>query len=588
MEPENSYSFRQYLKDLSRYISPYRLQFFVGLFFRFTSDLSRLYPAWAISRIIVLLSDPVSLNNPSEVLKIFIFWGMVSIYFSFSHNLSKYFGYQVAERASLDIYKETLSHIFKLDFAWQEGESSGNKMKRIDRGLDGVNITIRRIFDVLVEVFVNTVGIIFIFFSLDKTLSLSIVFFMTTYFLFSTLMLKRAMSQEKSVNKSFEDLGGVTFEALNNIQTIKSLSIDWGVNVSVDKQIKELTQKIKRRIFLYQSRGGVQLIYESLFLFSVVSWIAWGIIHGQRDVGLLVLFIGLFGKVSTSSDELTQVTQQLALAKIWVSRAMAILKTKPIIENPEKVDIQQTYPPNWKKIEIKKLAFDYSKKSALRQISLTIHRGEKIGIVGMSGAGKSTLFKLLLDLYEGYDGDILIDDIPLKNLARQSYIDHVAVVLQDTELFNMSLKANIEIAGVRGITPRQDLEEVIRMAHLSSVVEQLEQGVDTIVGEKGIKLSGGQRQRVGIARALYRQPDILLLDEATSHLDAHSEKEIQNALKENLHKFTTIVIAHRLSTIKEMDKIVVLEHGKIVEQGSFAELLNNDGVFSRMWKEQKL
>ena len=152
----------------------------------------------------------------------------------------------------------------------------------------------------------------------------------------------------------------------------------------------------------------------------------------------------------------------------------------------------------------------------------------------------------------------------------------------------MSLKGNIEIAGVRGITPRQDLEEVIRMAHLSSVVEQLEQGVDTIVGEKGIKLSGGQRQRVGIARALYRQPDILLLDEATSHLDAHSEKEIQNALKENLHKFTTIVIAHRLSTIKEMDKIVVLEHGKIVEQGSFAELLNNNGVFSRMWKEQKL
>ncbi|PIR98796.1 hypothetical protein COT87_02815, partial [Candidatus Collierbacteria bacterium CG10_big_fil_rev_8_21_14_0_10_44_9] len=423
---------------------------------------------------------------------------------------------------------------------------------------------------------------------LDKALSLSIVFFMVTYFLVSTLMLKRAMSQEKSVNKSFENLGGVTFEALNNIQTIKSLSIDWGVNVSVNKHIKELVQQIKRRIFLYQSRGGAQRIFESLFLFSVVSWIVWGILHGQRDVGLLVLFIGLFGKVSTSSAELTEVTQQLSLAKIWVSRAMAILKTQPNIENPEKVDIQQIYPPNWNKIKIKKLGFGYSKKSALRRISLTIHRGEKIGIVGMSGAGKSTLFKLLLDLYEDYDGDILIDDIPLKNLARQSYIDHVAVVLQDTELFNMSLKANIEIAGVRGISPQQDLAEVIRMAHLTSVVEQLEKGVDTIVGEKGIKLSGGQKQRVGIARALYRQPDILLLDEATSHLDAHSEKEIQNALKENLHKFTTIVIAHRLSTIKEMDKIVVLEHGKIVEQGSFGELLNNKGAFSRMWKEQKL
>ncbi len=126
------------------------------------------------------------------------------------------------------------------------------------------------------------------------------------------------------------------------------------------------------------------------------------------------------------------------------------------------------------------------------------------------------------------------------------------------------------------------------MASLNDVMEDLPCGVNTMVGEKGIKLSGGQRQRVGIARALYRQSDILLLDEATSHLDAHSEKEIQKALQGLMHKFTTIVIAHRLSTIKAMDKIVVLEKGRVVEQGGFEELLKKEGVFTRMWQDQKI
>ncbi|MBP9820470.1 ATP-binding cassette domain-containing protein, partial [Candidatus Woesebacteria bacterium] len=170
-----------------------------------------------------------------------------------------------------------------------------------------------------------------------------------------------------------------------------------------------------------------------------------------------------------------------------------------------------------------------------------------------------------------------------------SYINHVAVVLQDTELFNMTLRENIEIAAVDGkVLPVEKLTEVIQMAHLDEVVKDLPKGWDTIIGEKGIKLSGGQRQRLGIARALYREPEILLLDEATSHLDAHSEKEIQNALETCMQNTTTIVIAHRLSTIKAMDTIIVLSQGVVAESGTFDELLAKDGVFAQMWKEQKI
>ena len=162
------------------------------------------------------------------------------------------------------------------------------------------------------------------------------------------------------------------------------------------------------------------------------------------------------------------------------------------------------------------------------------------------------------------------------------------MVLQDTELFDMSLKHNIEIAAVRRTKDPELLSKVIKMAHLEDVVDKLPHNINTIVGEKGIKLSGGQRQRLGLARALYRQPDILLLDEATSHLDAHSEKEIQKAILESMREFTTIVIAHRLSTIKAMDNIIVLEDGRVAEQGNFYELLPMKGVFAKMWQDQKI
>ncbi len=582
------YPIKQFIRDLFSYIRPYRFQFLIGFILRLTSDISRLYPTWALSRIILILSQkPAEIS--SELVKIFVYWGVLTIHYSITHNLSKYLGYQVAEKASLDIYKDTLSHVFKLDFAWQEKENSGNKMKRIDRGSDGINTTIRRIFDVLIEVTVNIVGITIIFFTLEPLVSGSLVLFIVVYFLVGTCLLKRAMKQEQIVNKAGEDLGGITFEALNNIQTIKSLSIDRGVRRIVSKRIIPLIQKIRRRIFLYQSRGIVLLTFESVFGFIIVSVIVWGIFEDRYDIGFLVLFTGLFQRVSSSTRELTDVTQQLALSKIWVSRAMAILKTQPKIESPVKVSKQVAYNSQWKRLEVRNLQFAYKKKNALDNVSFTINRGEKVGIVGLSGAGKSTLFKLLLDLYENYQGKILFDKIPLKHIQRQSYIDHVAVVLQDTELFNMSLRENIEIAAVKGISSSSGLlEEVIQMARLNDVVEDLPYGANTMVGEKGIKLSGGQRQRVGIARALYRQSDILLLDEATSHLDAHSEKEIQKALQGLMHKFTTIVIAHRLSTIKAMDKIVVLEKGRVVERGSFVELLKKEGVFTRMWQDQKI
>lgn len=516
-----------------------------------------------------------------------VVWFFVAIYIGFAHDFSKYLGFQVAESAGLSFYKKCLRHIFLLDLSWHEIEGSGNKMKKLDRGYDGMNESIRRIFDVLIEVSVNTIGIVIIFFTLDKTLSLGIFFFIVTYFFLGKHLLKKASRQEQVVSRQMEELSGLTFESLNNILTIKSLAFHTGIIKVIGNHIKLLIEEIRKRIFYYRVQSGVLTGYIFLFELSMIVYLVWNIFQGNYTISLLLLFVGLFQRVGQSSDEMVTVTQQIVVNKIWVSRAVALLQVPIGIEDPNKQSTQLPYPVDWKELQIKNIHFSYKKRKALTDISFTIKRGESVGIVGLSGAGKSTLFKLLLDLYQDYEGDILLDNTPLKKIERDAYISHVSVVLQDTELFNMSLRENIEIANLRS-TAGIPLKDAIEMAHLTDVVEGLSNKLDTIVGEKGVKLSGGQRQRVGIARAIYRDPDILLLDEATSHLDGHSEKQIQEAIAEVKGKFTTIVIAHRLSTIQQMDKIVVLDKGKVLEMGTFKELLAKKGAFARMWQMQKL
>ncbi len=584
-----SYSYSQFIHDIYFYVKPYRVKFLLAFFFRLTSDLARLYPAFALSQIILLLTTNRDQDIFLSVMQLLFFWLFAITYRSVSKELAKYYGFQVAEQAGLDIYRDCLKHIFALDLSWQEIENSGNKFKRISRGRDGMNEIIRKIFSVFIEVVVNTFGIFLIFVNQNMAIGLALLFFMISFYTIGVMLLGRASYYEKRASQKDEDLGGITFEGLNNIRTIKALAIDKNISLVILKKIVLLVDEIRKRIFWFRVQSGILNLYYSVFEVTAVGFIIYGILNGFYNVSLLILFVTLFQRMGESVWQLMDVTQDIVISKIWVGRVRAILNTRPEIENPEKLKSQLNFPDTWEKIHIRNVKFMYNTQDVLRDITITIKRGEKIGIVGISGSGKSTLFKLLMDLYETYEGEIFFDDVPLKLIKRQSYIDNVSVVLQDTELFNMSLKDNITITAVPG--QKEDPEllmSVIQTAHLEDVISQLPQGVDTLVGEKGIKLSGGQRQRVGIARALYRKPEILLLDEATSHLDVHSEKQIQEALHEAFGTCTAIVIAHRLSTIKEMDKILVMQDGEIKEEGSFEALLKKKHIFAKMWQEQTL
>jgi ABC-type multidrug transport system fused ATPase/permease subunit len=307
-----------------------------------------------------------------------------------------------------------------------------------------------------------------------------------------------------------------------------------------------------------------------------------GVIAGEYGAGFLALFFVYFSRIQESVTELSDVVETYATSKQAVHRMMEVLYI-PI--SKDGVGAERDFPNDWQKISLRKVSFSYGGDKVLDNISCDIRRGERVGIVGASGAGKSTLFKILLKESEKFSGQVLVDDIPLQKIKKSSYYHHVAIVLQETEVFNASLKENIAIVGKGS---GSDMRAALDIAHVTPFLSRLPKGINSIIGEKGTRLSGGERQRIGIARAIFKKPDILFLDEATSHLDVESEEKIQTALHTFFKDVTALVIAHRLTTIKEMDRILVMDKGRIVESGTFEELQAKKGKFYDLWKKQKL
>jgi ABC-type multidrug transport system fused ATPase/permease subunit len=264
---------------------------------------------------------------------------------------------------------------------------------------------------------------------------------------------------------------------------------------------------------------------------------------------------------------------------------LALLKLITPIEEADKVDAKKLKVEGLPGIEFKNVEFTYKNvsKKQLNKFNLIVKPGEKIGIVGESGAGKSTVFKVLLKQYRYQKGEVLINCQEIADCTKDSVRKQIATVSQDTLVFNRSLKENITL-GVK--YSEKVLKKALKDSHCAEFIKNLPNGLETQVGERGVKLSGGQRQRIGIARALLKSSPIILLDEATSALDSKSENFIQDSIQKLSSNHTMMCIAHRLSTLSFMDRIIVLEKGKVVEEGTHKELLKLKGKYFELWSHQ--
>ncbi len=440
-------------------------------------------------------------------------------------------------------------------------------------------------FNAIISICVNLVLINFIIAQFDYLILCAMCVFFVFYFFLSGRMRKASGIASYRVNEQEEQVNGLLFETINNIRTVKVMAMAEGLFTTLTKNLDELLKRVGVRIFWNQSRDSLLSALGLAFRLLMTAIIIRGIVKGQYDIGFLILFTTYFGNLSASVDQLASSSQELEMARLSIARMKHILNEPILIDQEEG---KKSFPAHWEKIRFSHLSFSYGENQVLKDLSFEIRRGEKIGIVGLSGAGKSTLFKLLLKEHEHFTGDLLFDDLSIKDIGTKAYFKQVSVVLQETGVFNFSLRDNITLTNSRQRNNQQLLTQAIKTAHVSDFINKLPQGLETVIGEKGVKLSGGERQRLGLARAIFKEPQILLLDEATSHLDLESEEKIRASLETFFERVTAVVIAHRLTTIKQMDRIIVIEDGAILESGTFEELQAKEGRFAELWQKQKL
>ncbi|MFH1054964.1 MAG: ABC transporter ATP-binding protein, partial [Candidatus Altiarchaeota archaeon] len=503
-----------------------------------------------------------------------------SLYRTVAGRLSELWGFRTAEQMSLDVKVSGMKHLFSLDLSWHESEYAGSKVQRVINGANGMRNLVRLFYTDLLPAAISIFGAAAVMFSLSWELSVALLAFAATYYILSLALIRKASKQVRVVQKKSEAASGVNYESVGNIAIIKVMDLAEPIMRRVERVNTEYMDESMKVIKYFRLRQGVTTVYAVVLKFLMLLYISYGIYHGTLEIGVFVMFYIYFDLVLNATAGMSRVTDQVIEEKVAVGRLRELLELKPTVE----VSGSKPMNTDWNEIEVRGLTFSYAERETLHDISFKVKRGERIGVVGPTGAGKSTLFKLMLKLDERYEGDIFVDGVRLRDIDRKSYMQCIAVVPQDTEVFNATLRENIEIVGGCG----KDLKKAIDMANLGDLVGRLPQGVDTVVGEKGVKLSGGEKQRLSIARAFYKCPQMIFLDEPTSQLDANSELRIQDSLRRVFSEVTAIVIAHRLSTIQEMDRILVVDGGRIVEEGTFNELINKKGLFHELWEKQRL
>jgi ATP-binding cassette subfamily B multidrug efflux pump len=395
-----------------------------------------------------------------------------------------------------------------------------------------------------------------------------------------TELSRRSARQRSLVVGSMTDL-------YSNIQMVKQFAAEdseAGALRNVFSNAIDAQQKERR---LYLSTDSGILILNVLLWFAMLAVGFWCMVVGFVSTGQFVVALYITQRLSGNSRAFLQMGQQIFQAVGTIRDAMPVMTTPPTI-----TDAANAWPLVVSKGEIRfeNVGFAYrNDRKVIDGLTLRVHAGEKVGLVGLSGAGKTTLVNLLLRFYDLKSGSILIDGQDIGSVTQSSLRENIGLIAQDVALLHRSVEDNIRYG--RPTAARQDIEHAARASQADGFIAELtdserRSGYDAFVGDRGLKLSGGQRQRVAIARVLLKNAPLLVLDEATSALDSESEAAIQDKLTVLMSGKTVLAIAHRLSTIAQMDRIVVLDKGRIVEEGTPDQLLTRDGLYARLWKRQ--
>ena len=510
----------------------------------------------------------------------------VAIIISFLSNLFRYLGSWTIEnmrtRTLQKMRNEMFSRVMDMNVGYFSDQRKGDIISKITSDVGVVQFCITNTLQVSFREPFLIVGYIVMMIAISWELAIFSVLFLPLVALLIGNIVKRLRHPARTNQKRMGEMVSTLDESLSGIKVIKSYNATEYIKqkyYDISADLARLTLSMARRQqlaspmseFLGITAVGVILVFGG----ALVS-------RGALDPGGFIAFVAIFSQITrpvrTFIDQFANINQGIAAGE----RIFSIIDTKPEIEDkPDARELKGLRD----KIEFRHVHFSYDgTREVIDDISFEIRRGQTVALVGPSGGGKSTLSELLPRFYDPTSGEILIDGISLRDYTQDSVRAHMSVVAQDTVLFNDTIEGNIAMG--RPSATHEEIVEAAKVANADSFIRECPEGYGTNIGDRGVKLSGGQRQRLSIARAVLKNPDILILDEATSALDTESEKLVQDALNNLLVERTSVVIAHRLSTIHNADKIIVIDHGRIAEQGTHAELMARNGIYAKLIEMQ--
>ncbi|WP_226705047.1 ABCB family ABC transporter ATP-binding protein/permease [Microbulbifer elongatus] len=491
---------------------------------------------------------------------------------------------RVTERAQRRVGLEVFQHLHRLDLNYHLNRRTGGLTRDIERGNAGIGFLMRfmvfNIVPTLVEILM-VVGLLW--WNYSAGFALLVLGAVAAYIGFSVVATEWRTRFVRDLNKAESESSSRAVDSLLNYETVKYFGNEYHEARHYDRELAAW-EKARRnsRLSLFGLNAGQALIIASAMCGAMVM-AAVNVTKGSMTIGDFVLINAIMMQIFIPLNFLGFVYREMKGALANIEKMFSILDVKPAIEdrhNAGELKIEQGA------IEFRDVHFGYNPdREILKGVSFRVAPRQKVAIVGASGAGKSTLFKLLFRFYDVDQGSILLDGQDIREVGQDSLRRAIGVVPQDTVLFNQSILENVRYGRVDATD--NEVMEAIRHAQLDAFVAQLPEGANTTVGERGLKLSGGEKQRVAIARAILKHPPIMVFDEATSSLDSHSEQGILRALQEISREQTTLVIAHRLSTVVDADMILVMEHGRVVEQGDHATLVAAGGHYASLWRMQQ-
>ena len=572
------------LLRLWRFAEPYKGQLFLGFVLTLASTAATLVPPYLT---MPLMDDVlIPFQNGQQ-----IDMDLVTLYLSgllgaslVAWGLGWYKTYVLAlasERIGADLRSTAYEHLLRLSLEYFGGRRTGDLMTRIGSETDRLCIFLSVHFlDFATDVLMILMTAI-ILFSIDPWLACATLLPLPFIGWLIQNVRERLRNGFEKIDRVWSELTNVLADTIPGIRVVKAFAQEKREASrfrSANKHNLAVNDKVN---FLWSLFSPTVTLVTEIGLLVVWAFGIWQVANHQVTVGVLTAFLAYSSRFYARLDSMSRIVSHTQKAIAGTKRIFEILDHVSSV--PEPVN-PKPMPQIQGRIQIDDIGFRYGNRAVIRGLSLDIAPGEMIGLVGQSGSGKSTMVNLICRFYDVSEGAIRIDGTDIRDLRVSDYRQHIGLVLQEPFLFFGTIADNIAYG--RPQASRSEIVAAARAAHAHEFILRLPQGYDSLVGERGQALSGGERQRISIARALLIDPRILIMDEATSSVDTETEQEIQKALDNLVRGRTTIAIAHRLSTLRRADRLVVMEHGQLVEQGQHQELLDRQGAYWRLYEAQ--